>query len=85
MRETSLGDGRTQRVRYVSHVVEIDSIGDGGRPAINTVFGPGPDGRAVPQISPGRTLPALQASGFNIGLLQHRAGQWQPPQDRQRS
>jgi Flp pilus assembly CpaF family ATPase len=83
MREIPLGGGRTQRVRYVSHVVEIDSIGEGGRPAINTVFGPGPDGRAVPHVSPGRTLPALQANGFNIGLLQHRAGQWQP-QNRER-
>ena len=84
MREIPLGDGRTQRVRFVSHVVEIDSIGEGGRPAINTVFGPGPDGRAVPYVSPGRTLPALQANGFNIGLLQHRAGQWQLPQSRER-
>jgi pilus assembly protein CpaF len=84
MREAPLSDGRTQRERYVSHVVEIDSVGEGGRPATTTVFGPGPDGRAVPQVSPGRTLPALQATGFNIGLLQHGAGQWANLESRER-
>ena len=51
--ETAIG-GR--RHRFVSEVVEINGIGEFGRPATTTVFAPGPDGRAVPAHAP--ALPA---------------------------
>jgi pilus assembly protein CpaF len=53
--ETAQHGGR--RHRFVSHVVEIDGLGDGSKPATQTVFGPDPDGRAVPRMHPQRTAP----------------------------
>ena len=47
--ETAIGG---QRHRFVSHVVEIDGLGDGAKPATQTIFGPGADGRARPTDPP---------------------------------
>lgn len=79
--ESNLG-GRKHR--FVSHVVEIDHIGDNGRPRTTTIFGPGPDGRAVPQNQPDRLLDALRLTGYDPSVLAHHQdrGLWARPLDR---
>lgn len=70
--ETPLGG---KRHRFVSEVVEVNGIGEGARPALTTVFGPGPDGRAVPLHRP-VCLPDLVRAGFDPAFLDARAGTW---------
>jgi len=61
--------------RFVSHVVEINGLGEGYRPATTAVFGPGPDGRAVPLHRP-ECLDDLVRAGFDPTFLDHRGGTW---------
>lgn len=87
LRDDTAAGGR--RHRYVSEVLEVDGIGEASRPATTTVFGPGPDGRAVPRHSP-RCLPELERVGFDPTLLDLRDGAWtrplpSPPSPRARS
>ena len=70
-----------RRHRFVSEVLEVNGMGEFGRPASTTVFGPGPDGRAVP-MHPPACLPQLLHAGFDAGFLEHRAGTWTAPLDR---
>ncbi len=56
------------RQRFVAEVIEVDGIGESGRPVVTTVFTPGSDGRAVPAHHP-HCLPDLVAVGFDPGLL----------------
>jgi Flp pilus assembly CpaF family ATPase len=58
------------RHRFVAEILEVDGIGESGRPVVTTVFTPGPDGRAVPAHHP-RCLPDLVAAGFDPALLDH--------------
>lgn len=58
------------RHRFVAEILEVDGIGESGRPVVTTVFTPGPDGRAVPAHRP-RCLPDLVAAGFDPALLDH--------------
>ncbi len=58
------------RQRFVSEVLEVDGVGEGGRPVVTTVFTPGPDGRAVPAHRP-HCLPDLVDAGFDAALLNH--------------
>ena len=77
MTETPLGHGAVRRHRRVSHIIEVDSIGEGGRPATNTIFGPMGSGEIVAQVAPGRTGVALRMAGLDPArLLQHRTGSW---------
>jgi Flp pilus assembly CpaF family ATPase len=64
-----------RRQRSVSEVVEIDGIGEFGRPVMTTVFGPGRDGRAVPKHSP-QCLPDLVRRGFDPAFLDQAEGTW---------
>ncbi|GAA1947447.1 CpaF family protein [Kitasatospora viridis] len=76
--ETAVG-GR--RHRFVSHVMEVTGLGENGRPALNTVFGPRPDlgePRAVPHTPP-NCLDDLRRAGFDAGLLQSAYGSWSAP------
>ncbi|MFF7991190.1 CpaF family protein [Kitasatospora xanthocidica] len=76
--ETAVG-GR--RHRFVSHVLEVTGLGESGRPALNTVFGPRPDlgePRAVPHTPP-QCLDDLRRAGFDAGLLGSRYGSWATP------
>jgi pilus assembly protein CpaF len=59
-----------RRERYVAEVIEVDGIGEGGRPVVTTVFAPGPDGRAVPAHHP-HCMPALVEAGLDPALLGH--------------
>lgn len=72
------------RQRFVSQVVEIVGLGESNRPATTTVFGPGADGRAVPQHRP-QCLDDLVRAGFDPSLLDRRAGGWTTPLDGGRS
>lgn len=56
------------RERFVAEVLEVDGIGESGRPVTTVVFAPGDDGRAVPAHHP-RCLPDLVAAGFDASLL----------------
>ncbi|MFD7902288.1 CpaF family protein [Kitasatospora sp. NPDC059747] len=73
--ETAVG-GR--RHRFVSHVLEVTGLGESGRPALNTVFGPRPElgePRAVPHTPP-QCLDDLRRAGFDASLLGSRYGSW---------
>ncbi|NMR19226.1 CpaF family protein [Cellulomonas fimi] len=76
--DESAAGGRKHR--FVSQVVEITGLGEGARPATTAVFGPGPDGRAVPLHRPG-CLPDLVRAGFDPTFLEQRAGTWTTPLD----
>ena len=58
---------RGRRERFVAEVLEVDGIGEAGRPVVTTVFTPGPDGRAVPAHHP-HCLPDLVAAGLDPTL-----------------
>ncbi|WP_280669552.1 MULTISPECIES: CpaF family protein [unclassified Kitasatospora] len=76
--ETAVGG---LRHRFVSHVLEITGLGEHGRPALNTVFGPRPDlgePRAVPHTPP-NCLDDLRRAGFDASLLQSAYGSWSAP------
>ncbi|MFC1432314.1 CpaF family protein [Streptacidiphilus sp. N1-3] len=76
--ETPIG-GR--RHRFVSHVLEVVGMGESGRPALNTVFGPvGPELRAVPQTPPA-CLDDLRRVGFDARALGSPTGSWSKPLD----
>jgi Flp pilus assembly CpaF family ATPase len=68
-----------QRHRFVSHVIEIDGLGDGATPSTQTIFGSGEDGRARPNVHPQRTRAALQRTGFDMQWLNVSDGMWQHP------
>ncbi|MFD6757367.1 CpaF family protein [Micromonospora gifhornensis] len=63
--ETRLG-GRKHR--YVSEVVEVGGMHD-DRMVTTTIFGPGPDGRAVPRHLPERLRAQLLRAGYDPRLL----------------
>ena len=78
--ETAIG-GRKHR--FVSHVVEITGLGEGGRPALQTVFGPRDQGgrrepRAVPQLTPA-CIEDLMRVGYDRTWFQHPFGAWRAP------
>ncbi len=54
--------------RFVSDIVAIEGLGESSRPATTAVFGPGPDGRAIPLHRPA-SLPDLVRAGFDPRLL----------------
>ncbi|SDD23103.1 Pilus assembly protein, ATPase of CpaF family [Sanguibacter gelidistatuariae] len=66
--------------RFVSHVLEINGLGEGSRPVTTTVFGPGADGRAVPLHHPA-FLEDYTDAGFDPAFLDHKAGTWARPLD----
>lgn len=73
--ESAIG-GRKHR--FVSEVLEIDGIGEFGRPTTTAVFTAGPDGRAVPTYPPS-CLPVLIRAGLNPGFLDLPGGTWAQP------
>ncbi|WP_341483424.1 ATPase, T2SS/T4P/T4SS family [Micromonospora cathayae] len=64
--ETAIG-GRKHR--FVSHVEEVIGAGEGNRITTTEVFGPGPDGRAVPKHLPERVREHLLRVGYDARLL----------------
>lgn len=78
--ETAIG-GR--KYRFVSHVEEVVGAGEGNRIVTTTIFGPGPDGRAIPQHLPERIRDQLLRVGYDARLLSRyidaRTGSWRRP------
>jgi pilus assembly protein CpaF len=78
--ETRIG-GRKHR--FVSHIVEIVGAGDRGQVVATELFGPGPDGRAVPRHHPERIRDQLLRVGYDSRALapyiQARDGAWRRP------
>ncbi|NUS15642.1 MAG: CpaF family protein [Streptomyces sp.] len=73
--ETRIGG---HRHRFVSHVLEVTGIGEGGRPETNLVFGPRPEwgeDRGVPLMHP-RCINDLRRTGFDAELLNSPGGAW---------
>ncbi|MFI8280747.1 CpaF family protein [Streptomyces sp. NPDC085929] len=73
--ETKIGG---HRHRFVSHVLEVTGIGEGGRPETNQIFGPRPEWgehRAVPLMQP-RCINDLRRAGFDSSLLNVLSGAW---------
>lgn len=66
-------DAAGRRVRYVRQVLEVTGHGENGRPAVNEVFVPGPDGRAVVG-TPVACLADLVAAGLDPTLLDRASG-----------
>ncbi|GLW98219.1 ATPase, T2SS/T4P/T4SS family [Microtetraspora sp. NBRC 16547] len=60
-------DGLVNR-RYVAEINEVLPTGDGMEPAVNHVYVPGPDGRAVPNTIP-QCMHELVAAGFDPDLF----------------
>jgi hypothetical protein len=80
--ETKLG-GRKHR--YISEIVEVGGMSD-DRLVTTTIFGPGPDGRAVPRHLPERLRDELLLVGYDprhltgyIQLGDHNVGAWTGP------
>lgn len=76
--ETADGTVAGRRLRYVDEVLEVAGLSDGGRPALNTLFRPGPDGRAVPSGTPPADLDALVRAGLDPSVLASPDGLWDP-------
>ncbi|MFY1635475.1 CpaF family protein [Solwaraspora sp. WMMB335] len=78
--ETGIG-GRKHR--FVSHIEEVVGVGEGGRIATTTVFGPGADGRAIPRHLPERIREQLLRVGYDArGLsrfIEAGVGGWRRP------
>ncbi len=78
--ETRIG-GRKHR--YVSHVVEIVGAGDRGQVVSTELFGPGPDGRAIPKHHPERLRDQLLRVGYDsrhlAGHIAAGDGGWRAP------
>lgn len=73
--------------RYLSEVVEIGGM-SGDRVVTTTIFGPGPDGRAVPKHLPERLLDPLVRAGYDpraltpyIAAGEANRGAWRQPLD----
>ena len=76
--ETRIGG---HRHRFVSHVLEVTGIGEGGRPDTNEIFGPAlewDEPRAVPKMHP-RRIVELRRVGFDPELLNNPCGTWSGP------
>lgn len=78
--ETKIG-GRKHR--FVSHVVEVIGSGDRGQVVSTELFGPGPDGRAVPRHHPERLRDALLRVGYDsrnlVPAMSTGEGGWRRP------
>lgn len=64
--------------RFVSEVLEIDGVGESGRPTTTACFLPGPDGRAIPGFAP-TCLTELVRAGFDARYLDAPQGTWTQP------
>jgi pilus assembly protein CpaF len=78
--ETAIG-GRKHR--FVSQVEEVIGVTETSRISTTTVFGPGPDGRAVPRHLPERVRTQLLRVGYDARMLSRYiaagAGGWRRP------
>jgi Flp pilus assembly CpaF family ATPase len=70
------------KLRYVSNIVEVHDSFESGHVVTTEVFGPGPDGRAVPRHLPERMREQLQLAGYDarelVPYIEARRGAWSP-------
>jgi Flp pilus assembly CpaF family ATPase len=66
--EVGYEGGRPVNLRYVTEVMEVLPPTDTEEPATNSVYVPGPDGRAVPHTLPQCTAD-LEAAGFDLSYF----------------
>jgi Flp pilus assembly CpaF family ATPase len=70
------------KLRYVSNIVEVHDSFESGHVVTTEVFGPGPDGRAVPRHLPERMREQLQLAGYDarelVPYIEARRGAWNP-------
>lgn len=68
------------KLRYVSDVVEVHDGFEAGRVVTTAVFGPGPDGRAVPAHLPERLTDRLRLVGYDprelVPFIEAGRGAW---------
>ncbi len=68
--------------RYVSEIVEVGGMSE-EQVVTTTIFGPGPDGRAIPKHLPDRLLEQLLQVGYDPRVLaqykEHNTGSWDRP------
>lgn len=57
------------KLRYVSNIVEVHDSFEAGRVVTTEVFGPGPDGRAVPRHLPERLRERMAMAGYDARVL----------------
>jgi hypothetical protein len=81
--ERSRGGGK---LRYVSNIVEVHDSFEAGHVVTTEVFGPGPDGRAIPRHLPERLREPLQLAGYDarelVPYIEARRGAWRPASTR---
>ena len=63
-------DSGGARERFVAEIIEVDGVGEAGRPVVTSVFTPDAEGRAVPAHHP-HCLADLINAGFDASLLDH--------------
>jgi Flp pilus assembly CpaF family ATPase len=77
--ETTIGGAMH---RYVSEIIEVGGM-SGETMVSTTIFGPGPDGRAIPKHMPERLLEQLLQVGYDPRILaqykEHGSGAWERP------
>ncbi|WP_331731618.1 ATPase, T2SS/T4P/T4SS family [Kitasatospora sp. NBC_01300] len=79
--ETAVGGSKH---RFVSQIVEITGVGEGGRPSRQTIFGPKEDSaglrepRAVPHMIP-QCIGDLERAGLDRRIFQQPWGAWEQP------
>ncbi|MBP2707372.1 CpaF family protein [Microbispora sp. RL4-1S] len=71
--EVSHDPDAPMNVRYISEIFEVLPPADSVVPAVNRVFVPGPDGRAVPNVTP-QCMDKLVKAGFDATMFVPRAG-----------
>jgi Flp pilus assembly CpaF family ATPase len=69
-----------RKLRFVSNIVEVHDSFESGHVVTTEVFGPGPDGRAVPRHLPERLRDQLQLTGYDarelVPYIEARRGAW---------
>lgn len=70
------------KLRYVSNILEVHDNFQSGHVVTTEVFGPGPDGRAIPKHLPERLRDQLQLAGYDarvlIPYIEAKRGAWRP-------
>jgi Flp pilus assembly CpaF family ATPase len=68
------------KLRYVSNIVEVHDSFEAGHVVTTEVFGPGPDGRAIPKHLPERLGDQLVLAGYDprvlVPYIEARRGAW---------
>jgi Flp pilus assembly CpaF family ATPase len=68
------------KLRYVSNIVEVHDSFEAGHVVTTDIFGPGPDGRAIPRHLPERLTDQLLLAGYDprvlVPYIQARRGAW---------